>query len=284
MTEFVLAANGALDPAAALSVLRSHAIPGAEISGFADARHTRLLTIDGVAHAVQVTVMDRAVQVESAITDPDGLRVLTGAVRAWFDLDTDIARINAHLAGDPVLGPLVGARPGLRVTRFPERFEAAVMIVLGQQVSLAAGRTFGGRLVRAYGGPGPAGLWRFPSPARLAGAPVGELPAAVGITGARARTLSALAGAVRSGLELQAGVDRSAIRRALLALPGIGPWTVEGLCVRALGDPDGFPASDLVLRRALGGASAAQTEALAERWRPWRAYALAHLWAAATAR
>lgn len=166
-------------------------------------------------------------------------------------------------------------------------WETAVLTVLGQQVSLAAARTFGARLVQAFGTAGPGGYFLFPPPERLARAGTEELRAAVRITGARSRTIKALAEAVAGGLSLSAvpasggpGLD-AGTRRALLALPGIGPWTVDYLAVRAAGDRNGFVPGDLVLRRALGVETAREATALAESWQPWRAYALFHLWTAA---
>lgn len=120
------------------------------------------------------------------------LAAIVTVVCRWLDLDTDTRVISTALGSEPVLGPLVRARPGLRLIGFPDEFEGAVMTVLGQQVSLAAARTFGGRLVAAYGAPS-AGLLAFPDPSRLAAVPVDELRAAVGLTSARAMTMNALA-------------------------------------------------------------------------------------------
>ena len=117
----------------------------------------------------------------------------------------------------------------------------------------------------------------FPSAGRLAHVEINGMPAA------RARALNALAGAVAGGLTIDERQDLAAVRTALLELPGIGPWTVEYVAMRALRDPDAFPASDLVLRNALGGVSASEALARAETWRPWRAYAAMHLWSAAVA-
>ena len=137
-----------------------------------------------------------------------------------------------------------GSVPGLRRIRYPESFEAAISTVLGQQVSLAAARTFAGRLVAAYGEPGPGGLTAFPAPERLAAAELEELRSAVGITGSRARTVLAVAELfARTGswpvpLPREQWDERAA---ALLALPGIGPWTVAYLRMRLFGDPDAVP-------------------------------------------
>jgi AraC family transcriptional regulator of adaptative response / DNA-3-methyladenine glycosylase II len=161
-----------------------------------------------------------------------------------------------------------------------------VRAVVGQQVSVAAGRTLLTRLVERAG-PKLArpmeGLTRlFPSPGVLAAADLRGL----GLVPARARTLAALAGAVADGkLVLEGPAD--AVRVALVALPGVGGWTAEYVALRALGEPDAFPASDLVLRRVAGEGRVLAPRALAERaegWRPWRGYAAVHLWAAAASR
>jgi AraC family transcriptional regulator of adaptative response / DNA-3-methyladenine glycosylase II len=204
--------------------------------------------------------------------------------RELLDLDADPAAIEAVLRPDPLLGPLVAARPGLRVPGCADGFELAARAVLGQQVSVAAARTFGGRLVAGLGEPLDAPLGGlthlFPAPRAVAGAGLRSL----GLTARRAATLRALAAAVADGrLALDRGGDREATAARLLALPGIGPWTAAYVAMRALGDPDAFPATDLGLRaaaRRLGAAGDPRSlRELARRWRPWRAYGAMHLWA-----
>jgi AraC family transcriptional regulator of adaptative response / DNA-3-methyladenine glycosylase II len=174
----------------------------------------------------------------------------------------------------------VRKRPGLRVPGHVDGFEAAVRAVLGQQVSVAGARTLAARLAATYGDPlpEPSGTLRFlfPSAARLAAVPEGDLPG----PRTRARALLALAAAVADGsLDLDRGVDRLATYDALLALPGIGPWTASYVAMRALGDPDAFLPTDLGVRYAVAAlAPTASPGALAEAWRPWRSYALMHLW------
>ncbi len=158
--------------------------------------------------------------------------------------------------------------------------ETALLTVLGQQVSLAAARTFAGRLVAAYGSPStPCGPSR---PDVLAAAGPDAIRAVTGVTGARARTLHVLAQTLADGLDLDnvAAVDPVTAHAELLALPGIGPWTADYVALRVLGDDDAFLPSDLVLRRALGRTTAREALARAETWRPWRGYALLHLWTA----
>lgn len=222
------------------------------------------LALELTASGVRVTTTDTAV---------------LPLVRAWFDLDSDVEAIGAALARDPLLAPMVAARPGLRATKYAEPFEAAVMAVLGQQVSVAAARTFGGRVVTAFGSEGEEGLRSFPTPEALLAGPIEELRAAIGVTRARAATVRAVAAAFADGLVLDRAGDLPEQRRLLLAIPGIGPWTADYLGLRLLGDPDAFPAGDLVLRRALGGISTAAADAASQAWRPHRAHAAFHLWA-----
>ncbi len=190
----------------------------------------------------------------------DRVEILEGdaeAARRLLDLDAPIADVHAHL------GPAAPIA-GLRVPGCTDGFELAVRAILGQQVSVAAASALAGRLAGLHGG-------RFPSARALAQAPPPTfMPAS------RAAAITALARAVADGLVLDPPLDLAATRAALLALPGIGPWTVEYVAMRALGDRDAYPATDLVLRRADGGRS--------ERWRPFRAYAAMALWTAAASR
>lgn len=278
---------GPFDAASALATLVAHAVPGVDRVDRSDPARgevTRLVETSAGAVAVTVRLTPDALEVRGDGGDPDAVRAL---VARWFDADADLATVHTVLGADPVLAPLLARRPGLRVVGHPSGFEAAVTTVLGQQVSLAACRTFAGRLAAAYGRePGVAGadgLRLFPDPDMLAGAQAAELQSAVGITGARTRTLLALAAACADGLALGPDVadDPAALadtRARLLALPGIGPWTVDYLSVKVLGDRDGFVPGDLVLRKALGGIDARAAARTAEAWSPVRAYALFHLW------
>ena len=207
--------------------------------------------------------------------EPDAVAAATAVGRRWLGLDVDPAPGVAALAADPVLGPLVLARPHLRVPGSTDAFETAVLVVLGQHVSLAAGQVFAARLVAAHGTPDPvAGLRSFPTPEALAPLDPQDLQRTVGITGARARTVVAIARAVSDGtltlrsqedfaesgsgtpLTPRRAPDFAATRAGLLALPGVGPWTADLVALRALRDPDVFLPGDLVLRKALGGVTA----------------------------
>jgi AraC family transcriptional regulator of adaptative response / DNA-3-methyladenine glycosylase II len=208
--------------------------------------------------------------------------VLASRLRAVFDLDLDPERVARALSRDRLLAPSLRSHPGLRVNGAFDAFEAAVRVVLGQQVSVPAATTVAGRLARALGErvrtPFP-GLDRL-SPTTGALLRAGEdRIAGVGMPGARARTLLALARAVDEGeLRLERGGDPDAVREQMLALPGVGPWTANLVAMRALGAPDAFPAGDLGVLRAIGARDAREAEARAEAWRPFRAYAAMHLW------
>lgn len=268
--------------APALALLAAGAVPGSEVTDIVGASHTRLITA-GPDGPVAVTVTLHADHVDVAhhrVSEPGAAQILT-RVRSWLDLDIDHSLVRDALGSDAVIGPLVTARPGLRVIGYPHGFEAAVLVVLGQHVSIGAARTFSGRLVAAFGAPGPAGLLTFPPPQALAATSPIDLQAAIGVTHSRATTVHLLAAACSDGLLIDPAGDHDPIRRQLLALPGIGPWTVETLAARALGDRNAYPAGDLVLQRALGVSSSAAAIRAAAGWAPYRAYGLFHLWSAA---
>jgi AraC family transcriptional regulator of adaptative response / DNA-3-methyladenine glycosylase II len=209
-------------------------------------------------------------------------------VRRLFDLDADPARIGACLSVDPRLARLVKRRPGLRVPRAFDTAELAARAILGQQVTVAAARTLAGRLARAIGDPIEtpfAALDRlWPTPVALARSPHASL-VAIPLTRARASALGHLMSAIverRVSLD-DVDVDTPAATieltlAKLVELPGIGPWTAHYIAMRALAWSDAFPEGDLVLRKALGGATARDCLTHAERWRPFRAYAALHLW------
>ena len=251
--------------------------------------------VEGGAYRRTVRLGDRRGWV-SVTADPDrpGLTVeaskslegergpLAARLRALFDLDADPAAVARALRRDRLLAPSVRRNPGLRVNGAFDAFEAAVRVVVGQQVSVRAATTVAGRLAAALGEAVEtpyAGLDRL-APTADAVAEAGEdRIARIGMPGARARTLIALAAAIRSGeLRLERGADPDAVRDRMLALPGVGPWTASIVAMRALGAADAFPAGDLGVLRALGVKSVREAEARAEAWRPWRAYAAMHLW------
>ncbi|ATQ29627.1 MULTISPECIES: DNA-3-methyladenine glycosylase family protein [Rhodococcus] len=257
-----------------LAALRSHTVAGLERHDADTGTHVR--SVRGRYGPTVVAIRPGSEHVSVRIdADRRDLPEVEQTVRRWLDLDADPAVIDAALGADPYLAPMVAARPGLRVLGTTDWFDTAVQTVLGQQVSVAAAATFAGRLVARYGDPGRDGLLCFPLPTGLVGADPHELQAAVGLTGARVRTVLALARAAADGLDPS---DPVRFRRDLLGLPGIGPWTVDYLAVRVLGDRDACPVGDLVLRRALGVDTAREVTVRTRRWSPWRAYASFHLW------
>jgi AraC family transcriptional regulator of adaptative response / DNA-3-methyladenine glycosylase II len=260
-----------------LRFLALRAIPGLEEAG--GETYRRALRLEHGAGVMEVSPGGRRLRLDDERDRPEA----EALCRRLLDLDADTARIDAELGRDPLLGPLVRLRPGLRVPRTTDGFELAVRAIAGQQVTLAAARQIGARLVSLYGRPleEPAVnvTHLFPTPTALVEADSLELR----VPRARAGALRALARAVLDGrLDLGPGADREAAGRTLLSLPGIGPWTVSYVAMRALGDSDAFPPGDAGVRRALerldqeGSPAAAQR--LAEGWRPWRSYALMHLW------
>jgi AraC family transcriptional regulator, regulatory protein of adaptative response / DNA-3-methyladenine glycosylase II len=260
-----------------LRFLALRAIPGLEDA--AGGVYRRSLALEHGAGVVEVSAGGCRLRLEDERDRPEAL----ARCRRLLDLDADTVRIDAALGRDPLLGPLVRRRPGLRVPRSTDGFELAVRAIAGQQVTLAAARRIGARLVSLYGRPlaeqAGAVTHLFPTPAALAEAD----SLALRMPRARAGALRALGRAVLDGrLDLSPGADRAAATRALLALPGVGPWTASYVAMRALGDSDAFPPGDAAVRRALErlgrDGSPAAVERLAEGWRPWRSYALMHLW------
>lgn len=273
-----LEAAGGFEPEPARAALVAHAVPGGQRFDPDTGAYSRLLTVRGVSRLVAVSLTRSGVLLRTD-AGPEELPEIRSAVRFWFDLDRDLAPVVRQLSRDRFLRPIVGSRPALRVTRNPEGFEAAISTVLGQQVSVARGRTFGARLLDLCGGTEQGGLIAFPSPEVLAGQPFERLRFAVGLTGARARTVLAVARLFADGFRLGPESDPAEARGRLLEVPGVGPWTADYLALRVIGDPDAFPAGDAVLRRALGGATERQAARRAAAWSPWRSYAAVHLWA-----
>jgi AraC family transcriptional regulator, regulatory protein of adaptative response / DNA-3-methyladenine glycosylase II len=275
-----------LDGGALLGWLAARAVPGVEeVDGDVYRRSLRLPRGPGV---VELAFEGDCVR---CLLWLDDLRDLTPAVqrcRRLLDLDADPGAVAEHLGADALVGPLVRAAPGLRVPGTVDGAELAVRAVLGQQVSVPAARTGAGRLVAEHGEalarPRGAVTALFPAAAALAALDPARLP----MPRARAEALVALCRALADGeLRLDAGADRVEARRALMALPGIGPWTAGYVAIRALGDPDVFLAEDLGVRHALrrlgGPDDPRRARALAAAWSPWRSYATQQLWQAPAA-
>ncbi|MGY1778947.1 AlkA N-terminal domain-containing protein [Geodermatophilus sp. SYSU D01036] len=277
-----LAARAPFDAAEVLHFLGAHAVPGLEEwDGTTFSRVLDLPAGPGVVRLSPSADGGAAVTARLLLTDLRDLRAAVPRCRGLLDLDADPAAVDEVLGTDPALAPLVAVAPGRRVPASPDAPEAAARAVLGQQVSVAGARTLTARVLALAGTPlaEPVGTLThaFPRPEALAGADL----SAVGLTGARRRTLGGLAAALADGrVVLDPGCDREEAARDLLALPGIGPWTAALVVMRGLGDPDVWLPGDLALRRALAALGSSDAEA-AGRWRPWRSYAAMHLWALA---
>ena len=277
--------------AALLGFLAARAVPGVELvdaGGYA-----RTLALPHGHGTVRLRLPEAReagdtafAEAEFALTDLRDTAAAVERVRRLLDADCDPVAVGAAFVGDPLLGPLVRRAPGLRVPGHVDGDEVAVRAVLGQQVSVGGARTVAARLVREHGRavettvPGLTHL--FPDAATVAGIDPETLP----MPRARGRALIGLCAALAAGdVALDRGDDRDEVRHALLALPGIGPWTADYVAMRALGHPDVLLPTDLGLRQALArlGGHPDDAPRLAQEWRPWRSYAQLHLWHSLTA-
>jgi AraC family transcriptional regulator of adaptative response / DNA-3-methyladenine glycosylase II len=279
--ELRLACRQPFDGESAIGFLGLRAVPGVE--AMERSAYRRSLSLRHGGAVVELLPEADAVRCRLWLDD---LRDLTAAVarcRRLLDLDADPLAVSAQLGPDDCLGDLVRRRPGLRVPGAADGFELAARAVIGQQVSVGAARTVAGRLAEGCGEPlaEPFGqvTRRFPTSSALAQADPATLP----MPRSRAKALRELARRASSGdLGLDAGAEPGPTLTGLLAVPGIGPWTASYIAMRALGDPDAYPIGDAGLRRALErrgyAVSGAGEERLADAWRPWRSYAVVHLW------
>ena len=277
------------EPLAAESLLRflgARAVPG--IESYEGGVYRRTLRLPRGAGTVALSAGERRVRCVLRLEDLRDLAAAVQRCRRLLDLDADPMAVAEALASDAALAPLVTRRPGLSVPGSVDGPELAARAVLGQQVSVAGAGTLAGRLVALRGEALPDALAElggplthlFPVPAALAGLEPGE----IGLPAARHGALVGLAWALERGeVALDAGADREDAVRRLLTLDGIGPWTASYVAMRALGDPDAFLPGDLGVRRASARLGLSKSprgiEALATRWRPWRSYAVQHLWA-----
>ncbi len=278
---------------ALLDFLRTRALPGIET---VDATcYSRVFALDSgtvsaaVGDAIGWFHLDcdphqaNALRLRLHCPRPAQLQQVVARVRRLFDLDADPQAINAVLRQDQRLRPLLRRHPGQRLPGGWDGFEIAVRAILGQQISVAAARTLATRLVQHYGTPlqaGPIGLHvLFPTPATLAEADL----TAIGLTCARAETVRGVACALLDGrIDFRSEQSLDEFVERWTALPGIGPWTAHYIAMRSLSNPDAFPSDDLILRRAAAETDETLTaralEARSQAWRPWRAYAVMHLW------
>ncbi|QAU23287.1 DNA-3-methyladenine glycosylase 2 family protein [Dyella sp. M7H15-1] len=273
------------DFASLLAFLRGRALPG--IERVDDDSYCRVFGPAETPGWLRLSAWsddEYALRLQLHCPQPTQMLTVVTRIRRMFDLDADPQAIGAALQTTPHVKPLFRKRPGLRLPGSWDGFEVAVRAILGQQVSVAAARTLASRIVQRYGKALPvpvgSGLERlFPAPEVLVDADLRSL----GITTARAQTIRGVARAVLDGcvdFRVEQSLDEFVLR--WVALPGIGEWTAHYMAMRALSHPDAFPAADLILRRAASGdenmLSTRALTTLAEAWRPWRAYAVMHLW------
>ena len=269
-----LAYRSPLHAGAMLDFLAARALP--DVESCDETTYQRILSLPHGGATVALTPADRWVSATLRLSDVRDLAPAVARCRRLFDLDADPVAVDGTLGADPALTALVRAEPGVRVPRSVDGFELAVRAIVGQQVSVSSARTTLARLLRFAGAGG------FPGAETVA-----ELPdEAFGMPAARRETVRALAQAVAdTKLDLDPGTDRQETVARLMELPGIGAWTAGYVAMRATGDPDVFLPTDLAARRgarALGLPDTAKALGRhAERWRPWRSYALIRLWRAA---
>jgi AraC family transcriptional regulator of adaptative response / DNA-3-methyladenine glycosylase II len=272
--------TGPLDWDALLSYFRARAIPGVEsVEGDA---YRRTVVVEGAPGVLELIPGSPGhLLLRAHLPHWEQLIHLVHRARRIASLDVDVDQAVEQLSADPIVGPLVTADPGRRAPGTWDPFETGVRAIIGQQVSVAGATTITGRLVARLGVPVPGltllGLSHtFPDPAAVADADL----AGLGLTGARQAAVRAFARAVIDGnvrLDRSTGLDE--LVRSITAIPGLGPWTAQYIALR-LGEPDAFPATDLALRRILPAALGRDAASVVDRWRPWRALATSHLWAA----
>lgn len=275
---------------ALLGFLDARAIPTVE--EIVDREYRRVVMIDEVCGVIRVRPDAKrcALWAEPSPSLAGQLAALVPMLRRLFDLDARPALIQSCLERDPTLAPLVQRRPGLRVPGAVDTFEIVCRAIVGQQVSVRAATTLAGRLVQRFGTALASAerpsfststlTHRFPSASTLAAASTAQI-AAIGLPSKRAQTLQQVGVAFATGTLVDGarGLDDDELCQALRAIPGIGDWTAQYVAMRARGAPDAFPASDLGIRKALHGLSPKAATERAAAWRPWRSYAVMHLWA-----
>jgi AraC family transcriptional regulator of adaptative response / DNA-3-methyladenine glycosylase II len=263
--------DGAYAVGAVVGHLVATSTPGVE--EWRDGVYRRTLRAAGGPAIVALRIRPGVVRVRLHLTDPLDAAEVAARCRRLLDLDVPIATVEAALGADPVLAPLVAARPGQRIPGTVDPTELVLKVILGQQVSTSAARTLAARLTERYGEriDDPDGTLSrlFPTPAALADVDPASLP----MPRRRADTLLRVARLLADGAVPL--TDPPAARAVLSQVSGIGPWTLDLVAMRGLGDPDVFPAGDLGVRKALADLPGADPS----RWRPWRSYATQHLWA-----
>lgn len=276
-----LAVRQPFNPSNLFADLAATAVPGVE--SWEDGWYRRTMSLPHGSGVLSLRPAGDHVAARLRLSDNRDLSAAVSRARWLLDLDADPKAVDAHLAADPAMAPLVASGPGRRVPRTVDGAEFTIRTVLGQQVSTAAARTLAGRLVRAHGEPlaDPDGelTHLFPPPTALREVD----PESLAMPHNRRRTLLAVSAALADGsLNCGPGADWAAARARLDELPGCGPWTVGSISMRSLGDPDAFLPTDLGVVRAAENLGLGSKRVLldrADRWRPWRAYAVQYLWA-----
>ncbi|MBW8709813.1 MAG: helix-turn-helix domain-containing protein, partial [Mycobacterium sp.] len=271
-----------------LGFLAARALKGVE--HVTDTSYARTVHLGDARGWIRVTQSKKkhALMVEFTHSLTPVLPALLSRLRALFDLNARPDLIARHLRRDARLKASVVANPGARVPGAFNGFELGVRAILGQQVTVKSATTIAGRFAEAFGEPIVTpieGLNRLtPTPARIAAAGIDDI-ARHGILAARSRSLIALANAqASSALCLDGGARHRPddVIRELTGLPGIGEWTAQYIAMRAMRWPDAFPKEDIAVRNSLGGVTPKEADALSQSWRPWRSYAVMHLWAMAS--
>ena len=268
---------------ALLAFFARRAIPGVE--QIDSESYSRRFALDGAIGSLRVSHIADDDALAVVIDFPRAAQIddICARVRRMFDVDADIATIHARLGRKPPLRALVRRHPGQRLPGGWDGFEIAVRAVLGQQISVAAARTLASRLVQRFGTqvslPSGEECHLFPPPRDLVEADF----VAIGLTRARAQTLRSMAQALCEGrVDFRPDQSLEEFVEKWVQLPGIGAWTAHYIAMRALSHADAFPAADLVLRKAVSSdgkpVPLKQLQMMAEAWRPWRAYAVLHLW------
>jgi AraC family transcriptional regulator of adaptative response / DNA-3-methyladenine glycosylase II len=274
-----LAFREPFDEDALLAFLGARSVPGTE--EYDSRSYRRTLDLPHSAGIAELTPTEGHVDCTLRLGDVRDLQAAVQRCRALLDLDADPVAVDEMLGRDPLLGSSVRRHPGRRVPGVVDGAELAFRAVLGQQVSVKGARTLAGRLVTQLGKPlttPDGGLTHvFPRPDVIADADLTK----IGLPQSRQQTLRGLAIALSNGdIVLDRGADRNEVQARLPEIPGVGPWTASYIAMRALGDPDAFLPTDLGVKHALAAMNVTESPLdVAERWRPWRAYALQHLWA-----
>ena len=269
-----------------LDFLGARAIPGVE--EYDSGTYRRSLDLPNGSGSVALALGDGFVRADFALDDLRDLTTAVARCRQLCNLDSDPIAVDEALSKDPLLRRVVGGVPGMRVPGAADGFELAIRAVVGQQVSVTGASTIAGRLTALAGSPlenpSPGLTHTFPTPMALAEL-ARRTPEVFPMPAGRRRALTALAEGVADGsVTIDVGTHPAELEAQLRAIPGIGPWTSSYIVMRALGDPDSFMPTDLGIRRAAAAlglpVDPASLTAHAERWRPWRSYALCHMWSA----